>query len=131
MLKVIKKQDGFTLVELLAVIVILAIIAAIAVPTVGNIVSKSREKAAVNDALQIIDAAKLYVADGGSDTTITPSDLNKYLSNTSGSSTFSDVIYDTTTNTYTIDGHSDKVSTTNNNSATESQLQIWLSTNGG
>ncbi len=57
--KLMKKEDGFTLVELLAVIVILAIIAAIAIPAIGHIINNSRHKAEVNDALQIIDAAKL------------------------------------------------------------------------
>ncbi|GAE95223.1 late competence protein ComGC [Gracilibacillus boraciitolerans JCM 21714] len=36
------KQDGFTLVELLAVIVILSIIVVIAVPSIGNLVEQSQ-----------------------------------------------------------------------------------------
>jgi type IV pilus assembly protein PilA len=58
-----KEQKGFTLIELLAVIVILGIIAAIAIPAIGNVISKSEKKAQVQDALLIINAAKLYVAD--------------------------------------------------------------------
>ncbi|MDR4948752.1 type II secretion system protein [Neobacillus cucumis] len=58
-----KEQKGFTLIELLAVIVILGIIAAIAIPAIGNVINKSKEKAEVQDALLIINAAKLYVAD--------------------------------------------------------------------
>ncbi len=58
-----KEQKGFTLIELLAVIVILGIIAAIAIPAIGNVINKSDNKAKVQDALLIIDAAKLYVAD--------------------------------------------------------------------
>ncbi len=38
--KLLKNQKGFTLVELLAVIVILGIIAAIAIPSIGNIIDK-------------------------------------------------------------------------------------------
>jgi len=59
----LKEQKGFTLIELLAVIVILGIIAAIAIPAIGNVITKSDNKAKVQDALLIIDAAKLYVAD--------------------------------------------------------------------
>jgi type IV pilus assembly protein PilA len=59
----LKEQKGFTLIELLAVIVILGIIAAIAIPAIGNVITKSENKSKVQDALLIINAAKLYVAD--------------------------------------------------------------------
>lgn len=58
-----KNQKGFTLIELLAVIVILAILAAIAIPSVTSIINKQNDKAKVQDALTVIHAAKLYVAD--------------------------------------------------------------------
>ncbi|WP_285857745.1 prepilin-type N-terminal cleavage/methylation domain-containing protein [Neobacillus cucumis] len=58
-----REQKGFTLIELLAVIIILGIIAAIAIPAIGNVITKSENKAKVQDALLIIDAAHLYVAE--------------------------------------------------------------------
>lgn len=61
-----KDQKGFTLIELLAVIVILAILAAIAIPSIISIINKQNDKAQVQDAITVIHAAKLYVADNTS-----------------------------------------------------------------
>lgn len=61
--KLLKNQKGFTLIELLAVIVILAIIAAIAIPAIANVIKNSRFNAIKSDAIQVINAAKLYAAD--------------------------------------------------------------------
>jgi type IV pilus assembly protein PilA len=77
----LKEQKGFTLIELLAVIVILGIIAAIAIPAIGNVISKSQEKATVQEGLLIIDAAKMFVANNP-DTitrTLAKTDLADYL----------------------------------------------------
>lgn len=63
--KRIKNEKGLTLIELLAVIVILAIIAAIAIPAIGNIINKSRDKAEISDALNVIAGAKLAHIEGG------------------------------------------------------------------
>lgn len=54
-------QKGFTLVELLAVIVILAIILIIAVPGVLTIIDNSRKDSLVSTAKTIKDAARLYI----------------------------------------------------------------------
>ena len=54
------KKKGFTLVELLAVIVILAIIALIAVPTVINIIGSAQKHAFKDSVYGVIKAGELY-----------------------------------------------------------------------
>ncbi|RKQ84720.1 type II secretion system protein [Brockia lithotrophica] len=56
-----RKDGGFTLLELLAVLVILAVIIAIAVPLIGNIIERSKQEATINTAGQIAEAARLYI----------------------------------------------------------------------
>lgn len=56
-----RKQIGFTLVELLAIIVILAIIAIITVPLILNIINSAKEGAVKNSAKGYIDAVKKQI----------------------------------------------------------------------
>ena len=63
-MKIFKNQKGLTLVELLAVIVILGIVAAIAVPSIGNIINNSKDKAILADASTVLSAGKLAITDG-------------------------------------------------------------------
>ena len=81
MLTLLKNKKGVTLVELLAVIIILGIIAAIAVPTIGNLIENQKVKAAQTEWANIQDAARLYATDKTSGN-ITLADLETYLSNT-------------------------------------------------
>ena len=62
--KIWNKEDGFTLVELLGVIVILGLIVALAIPAIGNVVSKARVDTAAAQKELVIDAAQMYVIDG-------------------------------------------------------------------
>lgn len=55
----LKDQRGLMLVELLAVVVILGIIAAIAIPSVGNIIENSRKDAHIANAQMLANAARM------------------------------------------------------------------------
>ncbi len=82
--KLVKNEKGLTLIELLAVIVILAIISAIAVPAIGNIIENSRYNAVKADAINVLNAANLYFTDEPNETSVTVEELknDKYLDNT-------------------------------------------------
>ena len=62
-MQLLKNQKGLTLVELLAVIVILAVVAAIAVPSIGGVIENSRYNAVKADATNALNAAQLYFTD--------------------------------------------------------------------
>ncbi|PIC98791.1 prepilin-type N-terminal cleavage/methylation domain-containing protein [Sporosarcina sp. P29] len=59
-MKFLKSQRGLTLVELLAIIVILGIVAAIAVPAIGKVVENNHIKATKGEAMIMLEAAQLY-----------------------------------------------------------------------
>ncbi|MDO7872715.1 type II secretion system protein [Enterococcus casseliflavus] len=58
--KLLKDERGLSLVELLAVVVILAIIAGIGVIAIGNVIQNSREDAVISEVQQAYAAAVLY-----------------------------------------------------------------------
>lgn len=60
-----KNKDGFTLVELLAVIIILSIVTAITIPTVSNIIKESRENASIDSAYGLKKALDEYYTSYG------------------------------------------------------------------
>ncbi len=63
-LKKLKNERGLTLVELLAVIVILGIISTIAFVMIGNVMDNAKKDAQLANAQQLIASAKLYEASG-------------------------------------------------------------------
>ena len=80
--KIWNKEDGFTLVELLGVIVILGIILAIAIPAIGTIVDNAKTTTTAQQQELVFDAAQMYFLETeDDDNKVTVEDLitNKYL----------------------------------------------------
>lgn len=62
MMKNFKKKKGFTLIELIIVIAILGILAAIAIPKFGNVQKDARIKADIASAKTVADTAAMLIA---------------------------------------------------------------------
>jgi type IV pilus assembly protein PilA len=75
---ILRNEKGLTLVELLAVIVIIGILAAIAVPSVSGLITKSKHQAHRANAQMIVDAARMkVVAEDLASTAITLKELHQ------------------------------------------------------
>ena len=72
-MKMFKKKDGFTLVELIVVIAILAILAGVAIPAYSGYISKANDASVVTDLDAIQTAAQAANATKGEITKITVS----------------------------------------------------------
>ena len=57
-----KNKKGFTIIELLTVIVLLAIIAMITIPVINNMIRKAREKAFLDTAYGVLESVEWYYA---------------------------------------------------------------------
>jgi type IV pilus assembly protein PilA len=86
-----EKNKGFTLVELLAVIVILALIALIATPIILNVINDAKKQAAKDSAYGYMDAVEKYIVSSEledksiQDGTYSVEDLNSMGVNVKGS----------------------------------------------
>lgn len=69
------REEGFTLVELLAVIVILGIIVAIAIPAIGNIIDNAQEDADEASVEMIESSARIYFTQNPDQDTVSISTL--------------------------------------------------------
>ena len=65
-----KNRKGLTLIELLAVIVVLAILALITIPIISNVIDNVRIKSLQNSAYGLIEASNLYYISKGNNTTV-------------------------------------------------------------
>ncbi|MDW0112385.1 type II secretion system protein [Sporosarcina saromensis] len=124
--KRLKNEKGLTLVELLAVIVILGIIAAIAVPSIGKVIDNTKDKAILADASNILSATKLAVTQGDckSASECEQSDLSGYLENIGGTYSTKKNESGVWTVTYSKIGDikNDKYKATSGNTMTEDEL---------
>lgn len=105
--KAIRNKKGFTLVELIVVMAVLAIISAIAVPRFLGVQEKAKEDADYSTGVMIAKAAELYHAKNQVADTITVGDLitGSYMNNIDfQSKLFEDYTKDTIYVTITEEG---------------------------
>ena len=75
-------KKGFTLAEVLVVVVILGVVSLISFPIVKNIVQKNREKTFIEAAEGVIRSTQLYNFNTSIDSGLIPMDKNHFTSGT-------------------------------------------------
>ncbi len=59
-MKILKNKKGVSLAEVMAVIIIMGIIAAIAIPAIGGMIKGAKQKAVQSEAVTLFNVSKLY-----------------------------------------------------------------------
>lgn len=65
MFKIKKNKKGFTLVELMVVVVIIGILVAIAIPVYNSVTNSAKEKTCVANLRTLVEASSMYLAKYG------------------------------------------------------------------
>ncbi|MEW6087498.1 MAG: prepilin-type N-terminal cleavage/methylation domain-containing protein [bacterium] len=100
MKKIFKKEKGFTLIELMIVIAILGILAAVAIPNFLNARGKAQDASALSTLEAVKTALEMYAADNGAYPTLAAASTGTALSTIIGDDFPTNIKLDSTTGSF-------------------------------